>query len=275
LYIVTACTLLLCNKTRNLSPKPHALSQSPNIQVSHVIDGCNFADASNYSIPIDTTISDSLFSIYRLSGKAQYFPITLTFTINVSNGIIRSVKWKVGVDPDEITARSYSLYFVEPVGSLTVSAAVEWMNQNSSKTFRDTIVKTIFIADRELPTTVYRGSNTDSQSDVFNITISEFSDEMNMQTQEKIFGIQNLFKGFQHSLPINIYTNGFGICQAPFPYPDRYNINGRYYSQPLGIAVFSANKDSIYINYSFVQYKNAVSFDSIQIHKRSFAGRKV
>ena len=261
LLLLTCLFFSFCTKE---SPNSQATVELkyPSIEISQTIEGCKVENNSNYLKDLELTVTDSVFSIFKLSNQLQYFPIELFFSANVQKGIIQSVRWKVGSDPEERPSTNFRLNFETPV-DISISAEITWIPNATASLRIDTIYKTLQILPQNLLIGSYSGISSNNPLDTFTVHIGEFESNI-IGTQQVFFGVQNLFNNFPIAIPVNIYTSGFGICQAPFPYEERYIINGKFFSHPFGVAALNNSKDSIYINYSFVEYKDAVGFENMK-----------
>lgn len=247
--------------------------KSPVIEISQIIGGCTVDNNSNYAKNIELIVADSIFTIFKPSNQMQYLPIELLFSAQVQEGEIQSAKWKVGSDPDELTSTNFKLSFDTPI-DISISAEIIWTPKATASLRKDTIYKTLKIISQKNLLGSYRGINVNNPSDTFTIQISEFESNI-AGTQQTFFGIDNLLKNFPVKLPVYIYSAGFGICQAPFPYEERYNVNGKFLSQPFGLAYLNSSKDSINIKYSYVEFQDALTFNNMKTTQATFIGRKL
>lgn len=257
------------------SPKTHTPIDIayPLIQISQKIEGCKVENNSNYAKDFELNVFDSVFTIFKPSNQQQYLPIELLFSADVQNGNIQSVKWKVGSDPVVRTSTYFRLSFETPV-DISIIAEITWIPDATASLRKDTLHKKLQIVPQSFILGSFRGISSNNPLDTFTVHIGEFESKI-VGTQTVFFGVQNLFDNFPITIPVNIYTSGFGICQAPFPYEERYNINGKFFSHPFGVAALNKSKDSIYINYSFVEYKDAVGFENMKTVQTTFAGLKL
>lgn len=271
--LIFSLAIISCHKNHQ-DVKAPIIIKKPEISISQSIDGCKVQNNSNYPIDTSMRVFDSIFVSYKQNNSAKYDPVTVLFDTKISNGQLQSISWKVGADPLVKTSKSFELTFNEPVGTINVTAFVTWTPTATAAAKTDTIVKNFTITSTSFLLGSFKGNNDDSPADTFTVSIGELNANI-ISSTDKFWGIQNLFKGFPYNLPIYIRSSGFGMCAAPFPYIERYKIDGKYYSQPYALATLSTNKDSIYINYSYVQYKDQNSFDSIKTIGKFFKGKKL
>lgn len=251
-------------------PRPHI--DTPEILVAQTIEGCQLRNNSDLEFPLDSTTQASTFSLFKLSNETIYRPIDLSFSLK-QKGTLNSVRWKIGNEPNERTNQSPTLTFSAPVGTINLQAIVSWVPSATFVSRTDTVRGQIDIIATPALVGSFQGANTDNLSDTFTVRISDVPDIVTGGGSQ-IWGIKNLFKNFPVTLSAQPFTKGFGLCAAPFPYPQRYNVGGKFYSQPFALGILSPNNDSITIKYSYAVYENTTSVNNIQTVIKTFTGKK-
>lgn len=263
--------LLACKK-KDEAEQTLLQVKSPVIIVDERIQGCEVANNSNFVFSLDSLVTDSVFFINNLHGYRT--PVTLTFSLSKPDGVVQKTVWKTGNDPLLRTGQSIELDFSVPERDIIITAYLDWIPRLTGQPRADTITSKITIEDRLDFNGIYKGVSSLSPLDTFSVYLGKFRENILSADTTLFFGIKNFFRGFQYNLPVLLFSNGFGICQSPSPYLQRYPMGSKYYSQPYGAGIFSKNRDSLTVIYSFVEYENAVSFNNMKTHAGVFRSAK-
>ncbi|HJW17461.1 MAG TPA: hypothetical protein VJ499_10075 [Flavisolibacter sp.] len=255
--------IIACNK-KQVEFNTYQKAPKPVIAISHTVEGATLIQGSNVAEYVDSSFTDSTFYLYS---STLFNTIGLTFDVFVDKRSVVESSWTLEGDTMVRKGKTITVYFKQAVQNIKATCVVKWIPFNSNQMQTDTVTRMFSVLDEPKLFGKYRGVSSESEFPM-EVTIGEIKEI----DGSRDWGITNLFQGFPHQLPISLQSSGFGLDAAPFPYQQRYLINGNYYSQPFALGYLHGTKDSLTIRYAYVEYKDANSFDSMRVKYHVFKG---
>jgi hypothetical protein len=252
-----------CNK-RQVEFNTYQKAPKPLIAISHTVQGATLRQGSDVPVYVDSSFTDSTFYLYS---STSFDFLGLTFDVVVDKGSVVESSWTLEGDTLVRKGKAITVYFKQPVHKIKATCVVQWIPLNTAQMQTDTVTKVFSLLDEPKLFGRYRGVSSESEFPM-EVTVGEITDLEGTRN----WGITNLFQGFPNPLPITLQSSGFGLDAVPFPYPQRYRINGSYYSQPYALGYLHGTKDSLTIRYAYMEYKDANSFDNMSVKDHVFKG---
>ncbi|MDZ4840504.1 MAG: hypothetical protein SGJ04_10920, partial [Bacteroidota bacterium] len=245
----------------------------PKIIIGEIVEGCKLTSSSSSEQSLDSLVDDTTFTIYKfLPTDINFQTNSIFFSTNLKSSRIINARWLIGNETTPRNGNKISVDFNTPIQEITAKLIINWRYSNGLSSFTDTIEKKFHILSRITLFGDYFGANADDTASKYIVTIGSMIDST-YDTPQKIWGIQNLLRGYPYKLEIVKWSRGFGICSALGP-KYYFQMAGEKYSFPFSFGLQNKSRDSISIDYSFYRIDPNTSFNDSFIVKK-FIGKKL